>query len=319
MQRTEAKVEEGPRRLRFRIVLSPIRFACGRPGIRSSTGICTKMDDVTKMDIYAFLGVEETASDSEVKKAFRVKALTCHPDKNPDDPKAAEQFHRYSRAAEVLLDSAARQAYDRLYRARKERQARNQTLDGARKKFKDQLEARERASRDEKGDDMDQALQLAQQIERLRREGSKQLEQENEELRQQIRREGTAGPAAAATTTAEPAEVRVKVSWKGAAGPVDPNRVKSLFQRFGPIQDFIVASKSSSALIVYEDSESIVKATTSALTSGFTIDVLSPFTVTKNKTFPSLQKRSENYEQVVLEKLRQKAEEQKNAAMRNAT
>lgn len=271
------------------------------------------MEDVTKFDIYELLGLDVTASDTEIKKAFRVKALICHPDKNPDDPQAAEQFHRYSRAAEVLLDHAARQAYDRLLKGRKERQARSRGLDGARKKLKDELEARERAVHRD-GDDMDQALRLAQEIERLRRQGSALLEQENEELKRQIRQERAAGPVASRVVPESVSDVRVKVSWKAASHKVDPDRVKSLFQRFGPIQDFIVSSKSSSALIVYSDSESIVRATTSALTSGFAIDVLSPFTVTPNKTFPSQQQRSENYEQLVLQKLRQKAEEQKNSS-----
>lgn len=268
------------------------------------------MDDITKLDIYEFLGIAETATDAEVKKGFRAKALTCHPDKNPDDPKAAEQFHRYSRAAEVLLDPAARHAYDRLLKGRKERQARNQTLDGTRKRLKEELEARERAARSEGAEEVDQAAKLLQQIERLRRQGSKQLEEENEQLRQQILRERSFGPPADQKCS----DARVKVSWKGAAGPVHPDRVKNLFQRFGSMREFIVSSKGASALIVYEDCESVVRATTSAMTAGFVIQALSPVTVTKDPTFSSLQKRSENYEQSVLQKLRQKAEEQKRSA-----
>ena len=130
------------------------------------------------------------------------------------------------------------------------------------KSLRTNWKAGERASRDEKADDMDQALQLAQEIARLRREGSKQLEKENEELKEQIRQERAAGPGSVETAGDD---VRVKVSWKAAAGTVDPDRVKSLFQRFGHIQDFIVSSKLSSALIVYEDSESIVKATTKCI------------------------------------------------------
>ncbi|KAG9480899.1 hypothetical protein GDO78_010264, partial [Eleutherodactylus coqui] len=43
-----------------------------------------------------------------IKKAYRQKALTCHPDKNPDNPRAAELFHQLSQALEVLTDGAAR-------------------------------------------------------------------------------------------------------------------------------------------------------------------------------------------------------------------
>ncbi|NXP72893.1 DJC17 protein, partial [Ramphastos sulfuratus] len=44
----------------------------------------------------------------QVKKAYRQKALTCHPDKNPDNPRAAEVFHQLSQALTVLTDTAAR-------------------------------------------------------------------------------------------------------------------------------------------------------------------------------------------------------------------
>ncbi|XP_074951399.1 dnaJ homolog subfamily C member 17 isoform X3 [Phalacrocorax aristotelis] len=61
-----------------------------------------------QLDLYGLLGVGEKASEKEVKKAYRQKALTCHPDKNPDDPRAAEVFHRLSQALAVLTDATAR-------------------------------------------------------------------------------------------------------------------------------------------------------------------------------------------------------------------
>ncbi|XP_064426742.1 dnaJ homolog subfamily C member 17 isoform X4 [Mirounga angustirostris] len=44
--------------------------------------------ELLQMDLYALLGIEEKAADKEVKKAYRQKALSCHPDKNPDNPRA---------------------------------------------------------------------------------------------------------------------------------------------------------------------------------------------------------------------------------------
>uniref|UniRef100_A0A9L0KBT3 DnaJ heat shock protein family (Hsp40) member C17 n=1 Tax=Equus asinus TaxID=9793 RepID=A0A9L0KBT3_EQUAS len=64
--------------------------------------------ELLQMDLYALLGIEEKAADKEVKKAYRQKALSCHPDKNPDNPRAAELFHQLSQALEVLTDAAAR-------------------------------------------------------------------------------------------------------------------------------------------------------------------------------------------------------------------
>ncbi|RXN35029.1 dnaJ -like protein [Labeo rohita] len=71
-----------------------------------------------------------------IKKAYRQKALSCHPDKNPDNPKAAELFHQLSQALEVLTDAAAKAAYDKVRAAKKQAEERNRKLDDKRKKIK---------------------------------------------------------------------------------------------------------------------------------------------------------------------------------------
>uniref|UniRef100_A0A673C2V8 DnaJ (Hsp40) homolog, subfamily C, member 17 n=1 Tax=Sphaeramia orbicularis TaxID=375764 RepID=A0A673C2V8_9TELE len=71
-----------------------------------------------------------------IKKAYRQKALTCHPDKNPDNPKAVELFHQLSQALEVLTDAAARAAYDKICAAKKQAEERTRKLDDKRKKIK---------------------------------------------------------------------------------------------------------------------------------------------------------------------------------------
>uniref|UniRef100_A0A8C9AJX6 DnaJ homolog subfamily C member 17 n=1 Tax=Prolemur simus TaxID=1328070 RepID=A0A8C9AJX6_PROSS len=92
--------------------------------------------ELLQMDLYALLGIEEKAVDKEVKKAYRQKALACHPDKNPDNPRAAELFHQLSQALEVLTDAAARAAYDKVRKAKKQAAERTQKLDERRKKVK---------------------------------------------------------------------------------------------------------------------------------------------------------------------------------------
>ena len=52
-----------------------------------------------KEDFYAILGISKGASASEIKKAYRKKAIEYHPDKNPGDTKAEENFKKAAEAA----------------------------------------------------------------------------------------------------------------------------------------------------------------------------------------------------------------------------
>lgn len=67
---------------------------------------------MSKRDYYEVLGVSREAAESEVKKAYREKALKYHPDKNPGDAEAEAAFKEVSEAFEVLSDGQKRKLYD---------------------------------------------------------------------------------------------------------------------------------------------------------------------------------------------------------------
>ncbi len=67
---------------------------------------------MSKRDYYDILEVSKTASDDEIKKAYRKKALKFHPDKNPGDSEAEEKFKEAAEAYEVLRDPNKRSRYD---------------------------------------------------------------------------------------------------------------------------------------------------------------------------------------------------------------
>lgn len=63
-------------------------------------------------DYYGILGIDKSASDSEIKKAYRKLARKFHPDVNPGDEEAAESFREVSLAQEILLDPKKRRVVD---------------------------------------------------------------------------------------------------------------------------------------------------------------------------------------------------------------
>ena len=67
---------------------------------------------MAKRDYYLVLDVARTATEAEIKKAYRRLAMKYHPDRNPDDKEAEESFKEVKEAYEVLTDAQRRAAYD---------------------------------------------------------------------------------------------------------------------------------------------------------------------------------------------------------------
>ena len=65
-----------------------------------------------KRDYYEVLGVSKTATDAEIKKAFRQQAKKYHPDSHPGDKECEEKFKEAQEAYAVLSDAEKRRQYD---------------------------------------------------------------------------------------------------------------------------------------------------------------------------------------------------------------
>ncbi|KAH8035103.1 hypothetical protein HPB51_004344 [Rhipicephalus microplus] len=62
--------------------------------------------------LYEILGLPKTSTPEDIKRTYRRLALKYHPDKNPDNPEAAEKFKDINRAHSILVDLTKRNIYD---------------------------------------------------------------------------------------------------------------------------------------------------------------------------------------------------------------
>ncbi|KAM6912276.1 dnaJ homolog subfamily C member 17 [Xenentodon cancila] len=223
-----------------------------------------KAKDILQIDLYGLLGIESSATTKQIKKAYRQKALTCHPDKNPDNPKAAELFHQLSQALEVLADSAARAAYDKICAAKKQAEERNRKLDDKRKKIKLDLEARERRAEAQSQEEVQNTRTLEEEIARLREEGSRQLEEEQRLIREQIQKEREAqqqtGDHAQRNSGVERCSgsnvtPKLKMKWKckkedETNGGYSQDLLFKLLHKYGDVLNVIVSSKKKGSAVV---------------------------------------------------------------------
>uniref|UniRef100_A0A3P8RLE0 DnaJ (Hsp40) homolog, subfamily C, member 17 n=1 Tax=Amphiprion percula TaxID=161767 RepID=A0A3P8RLE0_AMPPE len=256
-----------------------------------------------------------------IKKAYRQKALTCHPDKNPDNPKAAELFHQLSQALEVLADAAARAAYDKICAAKKQAEERNKKLDDKRKKIKLDLEARERQAEAQSQEEVQITRTLEEEIARLREEGSRQLEEEQRLIREQIQRERERCSKSNVTP-------KLKLKWKckkddDMNGGYSQDILFKLLQKYGDVLNVIVSNKKKGSAVVefatVRAAELAVKNESGLSGNPLKISWLEGqpevvATASQSGPFMSSQGSLSNerdYESVVMMRMRQAAERQK--------
>ncbi|KAH6559908.1 hypothetical protein BASA61_000187 [Batrachochytrium salamandrivorans] len=142
-------------------------------------------------DYYELLGIEPVSTLKEIKRAYRRKALECHPDKvGPDDLKAAELFFRLTKANDVLSNSESRARYDDLHKSRRMQQARFKEMDAERRKARQDLTDRELLAANSKRQKTHSQsapsaeLQKKMDVERLREEGFRGMQAMETEKRQ---------------------------------------------------------------------------------------------------------------------------------------
>jgi len=143
--------------------------------------------ELMELDLYGLLGVAFDASTKEVQKAYRRKALKCHPDKNPGDAAAAAEFERLQKVLEILLDEAARRAYNRLVKSRRLAEIRRKELSEESRRERERLDRREQEARRSK-EELSAEQKFKIEVERLEKEGQELIKEEMARLEKEARK-----------------------------------------------------------------------------------------------------------------------------------
>lgn len=208
-------------------------------------------------DLYALFDITIDATESEIRKAYRKKALSCHPDKNPDNPKAAELFHELAKALEILCTESTRAAYDKVIKAKKASEIRHKQLDSKRQKLKEDLEQREKQATDKRNvykpsaeASTDEEI-LQREIDRLQKEGSRLLEEEAELMRKQLQEEKQK------VNVYDPSQHRIKIKWKSEKndstnGGYNQENLTQFLKKYGDVSLIVSSKKKGSALVEFK-------------------------------------------------------------------
>ncbi|CAH1974638.1 unnamed protein product [Acanthoscelides obtectus] len=273
------------------------------------------MDDIKieELNLYEILEVDIKSTTNEIKKAYRKKALQCHPDKNPDDPSAGKKFHQLSKILEILTDEAARCAYDKVFKGKQEAALRHKELDSKRRKLKEDLEDRERKAAGKGVSEKTADQKLKEEIERLRKEGSKQVEEEIEYIRRKIQEEQEQS-----ANFSDGTKYRIKIKWPASKGDstnggYTQEMLHKFLSKYGDVQALVMSpKKAGSALVEFKDrkaAEMAVDFEKGLATNPLTLEWIGAPPKSTNRPTSNLVKDSD-FESVTFMKLRQ-AEERK--------
>ncbi|CAG8032258.1 unnamed protein product [Penicillium salamii] len=225
-----------------------------------------KAHAASNQDFYALLDIQQNATVSEIRRAYRRTALKYHPDKITN-PTAADidKFHLLQIANDVLSDPEVKQLYDNAREARQRKQREREMMGAAKRKMREDLEARERAGAFEGGatqgvkrswmgdDDAEEKLQreierIAEDGRRRRREAEDKLKKELDDEQKKMQEEEEEARKAADRSSQRvdrskdavvPENERaVKVRWvrEGRGLELDTDRLAVLFAPFGQIE-----------------------------------------------------------------------------------
>jgi curved DNA-binding protein CbpA len=225
-------------------------------------------DGMPLKDPYKVLGISSTATETDIKKAYRQLALKLHPDKQSDALTESQrnaldkQFHDVKDARAFLLDTEhaeARRKYvanlasERMRHAEEDR--RERTMSSRRKRMRDELGLREKMAASMAAGSKPSADEDRFDVERLRREGER-LREEYSRREAEVdaeRRQRMAVDRATHKLQKEDRQVRLKWSRKKVVGGMHTQQsLTAIMKDFGQVEDVeMLGSKGNAALITF--------------------------------------------------------------------
>ena len=239
------------------------------------TSSFTRKDGMPIKDPYQILGIPSTATESDVKKAYRQLALKLHPDKqsgaltDKQRDELDKQFHDVKDARSFLLDAdhaKAKKKYDANLASERARHAeearREKTMSSRRKRMREELSMRERVAKMPPGSASAGASNSENRfdVDRLRREGER-LREEYAQREAEVdiaRKQRVAVERATHKLQKEDRQIRLKWSRKKVVGGLHTKQsITSIMKDFGEVEDVeLLGSKGNSALVTFTNESS---------------------------------------------------------------
>jgi len=211
--------------------------------------------EAASIDPFELLGLPIDCDESQIRKAYRKAALTHHPDKGGN----ATLFHNLTVAQDILLDPAAREAFIAAAEARKARARKQDGLSARRKGLAEELlRAERRASGNfkRKREEDTAEERLAQELQRLQRDGEARRRRKEEEIRREAQAEAqTEEPKEEATHAGQGTgtqggtsvpeiqrTVVARILREGDGDSIDKDRLRGMFSKFGDIEHVVLGT-----------------------------------------------------------------------------
>ncbi|KAG8840778.1 hypothetical protein FRB91_005681 [Serendipita sp. 411] len=200
------------------------------------------MLSIGRYDHYELLGITQEAREKDINKAYRVKSLAVHPDRNPDNPEAAQKFHELKLAQQELLDPQIRAQLDTKLKSIHANAERNAKASVKRKGLLDALEESERAHKKSKTMSMAERRKKEEMENEILEEGRRlreEREKANIALEGEVRANAEASSSQQGPLNTE-SPVRLKYNLSKRPDLTDESSIATLLGQFGSIDQSLI-------------------------------------------------------------------------------